>query len=753
MIARDRQFMIAALIGAIALGATSHSSAQTPQIDDLKARIAANPDAYELGAWQVELAEQLLATLSSDGADTSALFGIPSPTQLNRVMSFASDAYELTQRASNSLERGIQRIAEDPRFVDERELQDLRSALAVEFRLIRMPLAWGRARALLWAASEFIEAGSSNDSIVETLRGIEGVAAPVEAMRLATLGALDENKEIRSELHAFATDARIRGLRRHYPHVARELILAQANQLEDSSQTAQVLESQLLQFEETRPLDGLAAREFRLRQSLIAPSRNNALGISPTLVFDAITENAALASLVIEKCQQVISDRAALDDVAPIDRIAIGRNARARRVVDESIRAFQSAWDGLTLEDGEFKRLCGWDLARALRERGAPQDIANAGAVLLELAQLPNEPNAEQALTSSIQLLQWSDRALAQIGAERASVSASLRDALRLGLRTWPNAASADEWRLALANVVAGAEQRDLLESISPRSEAFPRARLALAWLVFAEFDGAPSDAQREALAFTMLQFADQAQETAAQFDLDAQDDFLASVQQARAVALVELRRFQAAAEAAIAWDGLDGRSEPDAVTIVRQRMGDALRESFLIRDAERAAAIATTLEALCAAAFQRILADASPRSTVDGAAIDLTDALGALDLEDELLSRTRAVAEHVGVTRGVGIAQATGLRAQGANAEAFQTLRDVVDASRVLEVTDDLYWRAWAGMLEILADQNQDGARTENIRRQIARLRAEDRALGGELTRRRIDAVETQLRRVTAAP
>ncbi len=749
MIARSRLFTIAALIGAMALGAASHSSAQTPRINELRAQIAANPQSYERGAWQLELAERLLATLSVDGADTSALYGVPTFEQEERVRQRAAEALALSQAAATELQRGAAALIEHPEFADRRDLQDLRSALSVEMAMIRQPLAEGRAAALLSQLGD----GSLEPTASGALQRVEAATPMTQARRFATLGAMQSGHESINEIRDFATPDRIRDIRDQSPHLARELMLARARAEDWGRLDVGYLEEQIELLGNDDVLDQFALREAIAAWTIASRNIDTPQNVGVELTFGGVFHDASLANLVVEKCCRLIQVRRDPSEYAPIDRIAYGRQALAQGNSDAAVNAFRSAWSELGDEFTIFKRLCGWDLARALRERGAPQDIANAGAVLLELAQLPNEPNAEQALTSSIQLLQWSDRALAQIGAERATVSASLREALRLGLRTWPNAASADEWRLALANVVAGAEQRDLLESISPRSEAFPRARLALAWLVFAEFDGAPSDAQREALAFTMLQFADQAQETAAQFDLDAQDDFLASVQQARAVALVELRRFQAAAEAAIAWDGLDGRSEPDAVTIVRQRMGDALRESFLIRDAERAAAIATTLEALCAAAFQRIIADASPRSTVDGAAIDLTDALGALDLEDELLSRTRAVAEHVGVTRGVGIAQATGLRAQGANAEAFQTLRDVVDASRVLEVTDNLYWRAWARMLEILADQNQDGARTESIRRQIARLRAEDRALGGELTRRRIDAVETQLQRVTAAP
>ncbi len=725
--------------------------AQTPRIDELKAQIAANPDSYELGAWQVELAEQLLATLSVDSADTSVLYGIPTNAQQARVTKTALEAVTLAQRSRPVLARGIDTIASLPEFADDRELQDLRSQLAVEYMMIRRPLAHARAIALIHATQQVEVTPNNKVQVFEQTRSIDPVSPMIQARIFNILAAHRIDGVPANELNQFAIDSVTSKIREQSEHVWRELILARSREM-NSTDARRLLETELIEKGSASPLNEMAAREMLVWRQFGNPYAGPR-SIAPILMSDASRANSALAELVIEKCRRTAYQNSDAVNLHPVDLIALGRNKIDAQEWDAAISALQDSWETLAESDHLFKRLCGWDLARALRERGSPQDIADAGAVLLELAQFPDEPNAEQALASSIQLLQWSDRALAQQGADRSNVGAALRQALRLGLAKWPKTESADEWRLALANVVSGAEQRDLLESITARSGAFPRARLALAWLTYASLSKAPSDAQREAEAFTMLQFADQARAAAEQSAGDEFASLGASIDQARAIALAELRRFEPAAEAAIAWDDAGGAGQPDAIDLVRRRAGEALRESLLIRDEERAAAIGALLDPLCIRLADRIKARKADRALIDAVAIDLNDAMVAKNQATELLAIAQDWSTSFGVTRGVGIALATGLRASGDNAAAFQTCRDVVDASRVLDVSDDLYWRAWAGMLEILEDQNEGGARSESITRQIARLRAEDNTLGGDLIKRRIEAVERKAKLERPAP
>lgn len=86
-----------------------------------------------------------------------------------------------------------------------------------------------------------------------------------------------------------------------------------------------------------------------------------------------------------------------------------------------------------------------------------------------------------------------------------------------------------------------------------------------------------------------------------------------------------------------------------------------------------------------------------------------------------ERLSRARPdVLEY---RRGVGEA----LLFKGEDQEAFAQFRQIVAAADADESPE--VWFAWTRMLEILARHNQDGARTAEIRREIARLRTLDSA------------------------
>lgn len=131
---------------------------------------------------------------------------------------------------------------------------------------------------------------------------------------------------------------------------------------------------------------------------------------------------------------------------------------------------------------------------------------------------------------------------------------------------------------------------------------------------------------------------------------------------------------------------------------------------------------------------------DAALLALAEGGLIvgDAPGALLALDALSDSAQRTSRAA----------VLRAEALRVQGDAAGAFERLRAVAGALEHAGRRDDDYWRAWVNMLEILRENNADGSRTEAIRREVARLRLLDAALGGPAHERRIVAVERSLSR-----
>src|SRR5262249_7106887 len=91
-----------------------------------------------------------------------------------------------------------------------------------------------------------------------------------------------------------------------------------------------------------------------------------------------------------------------------------------------------------------------------------------------------------------------------------------------------------------------------------------------------------------------------------------------------------------------------------------------------------------------------------------------------------------------------LGLARA--LILAGDQSAAFPHLRHVASAldapAPAGTPRPEYFWHAWCLMLELLADQNKDGARSGSIRAQIRRLETIDPELGGEPWRGRIKGV-----------
>lgn len=89
----------------------------------------------------------------------------------------------------------------------------------------------------------------------------------------------------------------------------------------------------------------------------------------------------------------------------------------------------------------------------------------------------------------------------------------------------------------------------------------------------------------------------------------------------------------------------------------------------------------------------------------------------------------------------------AEALAASGRRAEAFTLLRPIAEGrAGPRDEADREYWRSWALLLEILEQENGDGARTRMIQAHLLRLRGIDDEFGGEPTRARLRGVEQRI-------
>lgn len=733
-----------------ALPAHAQSS---PPADERRADIAREPDPAESGARLTELAESLLAQLSSDGADTAILFGIPTEEQVNRAAEVAQEALQAARDAGAALDRAITELSAAPDYADRRELQDLRSRLSVEFRLIRQPAAHARAAAIAASTAKAADRTALQREAIESLAEIEVDDEAARAGRLPLLfsraNPAGASTEAREQLLALVEPAPLARLRNVSPSLARDAVLGAAFALHRAGRSeagAATVRSILLGRESADALDQIAARDALALLAGDATMRGlTAAGISLLASGEARLDET-LAELTLQKLEHALPT-----DLNPAELPAVGRLALARRLhregnLDRAIPALESAWADLQRNPSAMTFLAGMALAQALRAHGELLDIARAGQTLLTLTDSETDiARSESLLNSALALLEWAAAHADGVAAEEArrSIETTFRDALRRALDAFPAGPDADRRRFALADRTQGAERRALLQAIRPANFGYARAQLALAWISFAELTSAPSDAQREALALLMLTHIEAADGAPSGPD---HPDLSPLIEQARAVALAERRQFDPSVHAALAWDDAGAGEAPDAVEVVRQRTGAALRESLALRDLDRARAVAAPLERISRRQLDRIVRGVVGAATLDSVAIDLTDALTHLNRTAELGELLEPAITKFGVTRGLGAALATGLMGTGDAERAFSIARDIVEASRVLDAHDELYWRAWTIMLDILERQNSDGSRSDAIRAQLARLRLEDPALGGELIRRHLEFIQQRL-------
>lgn len=752
---------------ACALALTSPPLSAQPDAAPPAAEAAA--EALTPGQQLVRRAEAHLDELARAGLDTTALIGIATPPTRARVASGAGEALRASRAAADALRAEIRAVEQSEGYPRDESLRAQRTELAVEFLEYRHSFALARAALLAAAVADDAAAAERFAAVArDALHELDARAPDLRARRDVIVGlaqlALGEPEAAAAleGAEAAARDAGAPALERTVVEAAigRALALAREGDHEGAQRALSGASGKapLAQADgSTAPtwrvtladaaarLAGAAASDARSRaargeahrraeRAYVDLLRAGVPGVGP----------ASLRSLVYEKLRTI----AARLDTPPAGLPPLF-------VIAEAVRM---AGQDETLDSAA-------DLARrALRSGGygdaAPEILWEAGRILLAHAAAPRT-NTGEALTGRRAALQALTRlagdwpswpqsleavraacgagaALRRAGAlEDAESSDAYRAALRMALERLPDA-ERHRWRVELAHAL-GLDHPDVgeaLAAVPSGDEMAPFARTLQAARAHRVLRSASSEAA-ERRARTLLERID-----AARRAIDQAAD-RAGNRLARPLDLFEVEARLAVGDLdAATQTALDmGDDDPLAIAALaaaREALRGRLDELILADDQDETARIGEMLRQVCARTRQ-----VAPQTPVKDDLAWATLAAGepgeALDLFESLASER---GRRESILRGLALAT---WRA-GDAAGAFGIYRDIVTALEARGVRSDLFWTAWSRMLQILKEQNEDGARTDAIRRGIARLRAVDPSLGGSPFRERIEAVEAAL-------
>lgn len=753
----------------LAPGARAQDAPPT-DLDALRAqaREPASPTTWPITL--VHLAEALLDELARDAADTAALVGIPTPEQHARVLELGAEASFAIGRFDLVVRDALAIIESDPEFAASRELQDLRSALAVEYAEFRAQMVIARSGILLASVYEeragdparvarnAVDAVSHLDlrqprlearrDIVYGVASLLGADAPAggadaEPARVHFQRALDRDDDLAFLDPRAFVEASLGLARAHAQDGRRSRALDLIDQLaaappflRDENQPEPAY---FLILEDARFLADRVQREGETPAMALARAENTLL--QRILTVNAGVDLAARRALALEKLATLKTPRLESGEaLTPLIAAARARAMTGEAARDEAIDLLQASLD--TWIGAELLTPAGaeaaWRLASLLLDRiraaNSAADAARALDLLLAIAiEQPDFPDAPEAMHAAGRL------ARSLLDAPGAPSRDEARAALRAGLEHYPEHPSADRWRLTLAEREGDRAARiALLEAVNPDSLEGAYAGARLVDIAHEDLTRAADADARTAAASRLLERFDMARAAVAAADLPPEEarDLRARVG-ARAIdALLVLERESAAlslarsiadAPGAAIWTGAltahlrrqlelaQQRDDQDAIARLAPLLEDAARLRLEVGLDEDGAARARTIYARALLAQNKC---AKARNILD----DLIEQLGRR--EDLLLDLADA------------------LRCLRDDESAFPLYREVVQPLETRGAHTRAYWRAWAGMLEILARQNTDGARTDTIRREIARLRALDESLGGPATKRRIEAI-----------
>lgn len=704
--------------------------------------------------WMVEQAAAMLDRLARDGSEASVLLGMPTPAQRQAAAEAAEEMLRLTALADGAATRAVDwlqaRLMESTQDAGTVRAQ----AQAAERSLarlidteqaVRIPYFRGRAAVILAALER--DRAPREDFIrvaLESLGKLRLGTVAAEASRRVALaatllliaeheaglaggggGAAPEPVLQAAELARWVVDQPAIGRAGEAPdpltRVQAWMVLLRAPRTRQQLAAARealalgaLTEPFVTGEGEQRSADPLLAlltaeAATRTGLSLPAPASSSRIAhineaFAPLIALltreDLAAHRRALRPVVLSKIGGATDALMPLGEADPTIALARAVTLARGSGPGDAARAEASALlRGVAdrPEAGELRADALWELAVLRWEEGGPEAAVDAVGALVRLAsELHDSPRAEAAAKKAVELGRYT---LAQFTAAppadeglKRQLSALYARALELAVHHAPSAPESAENRLERARLALEPRPEEPGAAMTP--EELDAALDAL--------EGVPPGDARGAEADRLAQEA------------------------------IE-RAMKAAAEAVRRAASADG---PGSLTFI----GPARERQVAI--ARRAVQWASVRRPREADRYRLALADALLASG---------DARAAAVYED-IASRAGAMSElSLRARLGLARAQRAGKQAEA----AFATLRALTDdLERSAQASapgsrerHEVYWLAWAEMLEILAADNRDGRRTDTIRLQLKRLSLVDPQFGGGEARERLETVRAGLK------
>lgn len=681
------------------LSPEEHVRARAREDSLLASLIEAAPHDHRTPSWMLDRAEAVLESQRARMTDLSVLHGLPTREQRRDLARAAWECVQLTVAAQDAAQRAVRELQAPlldgaSRRMTPEEIEradEVLSALISDVLGRRVPLLRGRSAALLGAAVDHpSERAEFARLAVESLEPL-ALTDPIDAARRDL--ALGAAILIETGAQRPLPDQRSRART-----IARRTIEALADARHPSLESL-LFESRLLLLRSARTSDDASALALALRESTQHSPDNSAKSI--------LREEAIARAL--------LSDHALPEEGAEdrfrfaLSRLLAAASPREQHAEapDPSLRARVYQKIGPLLPRGlDYARLePDAAFARAL---AVGRDRAGRSESLALLAHVADRNDAgplrADALWEAAVLLAGSDDPEDMLNAadvlcmlveefpDDARARQAADEALRLveyvGASTRPGARLAERAVQVRLTALAAAYR------IAEPGPAGDELRLKRARALLAQ--GSPDP---RVLADVLSSLAG-VQSGVARRDADA-----------LAVDAIEL-----------ALDAAAASPDPDK------------RHSATADIARRAIQWANERSPARADRYRLLLADAL---------LALRDAR-ALPIYWELL---RADPLPDGTTRdALRLSLARAQRLAGHETAAFESLRSLVDGLRRPATADDhahdLFWGAWAELLELLAGRNTDGEHSGTIRLRIRNLELIDPELGGDPYRARIRAV-----------
>ena len=691
--AEDLAVQLAQLETQIAAGTTPDPEAAAQRADELRARlIELLPTDARVPTWLTDRASRVLAGLSVDDANTSAVLGMPTADQRSRVrdasraaLVLLDHAAETADRATAGLESAILDRSGSPDEIAARALQaekDLHRLVDVE-QTQRIPFLKAEARVLQAAVGDG-EEGSAQAS-----------ASAIQALRART-PALESAKDVLLVCAIIGSAPSLRDRAREV--MTTKLRAVVSNTAADATTRRRArLAMIVLGIAEptaaatTKWPDALAEAEAFSKRSVLAinpvsPARWQELDA-------AFAPLVALAHLPAPNPELELSRRSlvyakiagAIDARAPSMALSPETNlARAitmlRATSNPSIGAEQLLTDAAERPDAsaEIRGDILWELGVALdRHANSPEDHARQVSTLARL--ISEQPNNSHA------------RAAAEYLATHETPD-------------WGCLSQTDRARAAKCPL-PGAEFTKAIRFLSLAAHSGTEALRWKLETIRLQLWSSASGASPQALAGAI----------AAARSLPAGPEKDQAVRELVAAA----RAFAASAPPAGATGAAaDGRSA---------RVGALENICAFLKESGSPERVEITLD----------LAEAQLGAGRSEAAGTFKELIGSpIDI----------VASRASARIRLGLAQS--LRSQGKSADAFGVLRELAeqfDKAPGERGRDEPFWAAWASMLEIRADSPDEGARDE-VLTTIKGLELVDPELGGEKYAQRIHKVRDRL-------